>query len=237
MIYINHSKKAIFIHIPKTAGSYIGDALTKYYGFTNCLIHVNKRRKDHDELCKTELYGNKRTFNKQYDTSFFNKCIGLLEYCKTNEEFNQSCGMDEEKWNTYIKACFIRHPYDRIMSGWRHINELFSNTLPFDQYILQNPYSVSNIEYAHVFMSQKVQIQNELGQCGVDIIGRFENLEEDFIRILKKWGFTRILHTSQKINVSNHSNTGIIEYSELALNRINQIFADDFDTFHYKPVV
>lgn len=237
MIYINHIKKAIFIHIPKTAGSYIADALTKYYGFTNCLNHVNKRRKDHDEICKTYKYGNKRTWNSQYDNSFFNKCIGILEYCKTNEEFNESCDMNEHKWLTYKKACFIRHPYDRIISGWRHINELFPNTLPFEQYILQNPYSVSNIEYAHIFMNQKVQIQDEHGKCGVDIIGRFEHLEEDFVRILQMWGFHRILHISKKINVSNYYNTNVLEYSEQSFSRINQLCAVDFDTFHYKPIV
>ena len=33
MCSINHDLKAIFIHIPKTAGTYLADVLHKNYGF------------------------------------------------------------------------------------------------------------------------------------------------------------------------------------------------------------
>ena len=36
MCSINHSKKSIFIHIPKNGGSYLAEILNKYYGY-NCL--------------------------------------------------------------------------------------------------------------------------------------------------------------------------------------------------------
>ena len=43
MIYINHEKKAIFIHIPKTGGSYIGPTLVRYYGFLSYLDLITKK--------------------------------------------------------------------------------------------------------------------------------------------------------------------------------------------------
>jgi hypothetical protein len=42
MIYINHAKRDIFIHIPKTCGSHIGPILVKYYGFTNYINVLQK---------------------------------------------------------------------------------------------------------------------------------------------------------------------------------------------------
>ena len=58
MIYINHSKKAIFIHIPKNGGTYIGTTLVQYYGFNCYLDKLIKRRPDHDIICNTNYFPN-----------------------------------------------------------------------------------------------------------------------------------------------------------------------------------
>ena len=47
MCSINHDLKAIIIHIPKTAGTYIANHLENYYGFKTYLI----RRPDHKMFC------------------------------------------------------------------------------------------------------------------------------------------------------------------------------------------
>ena len=236
MIYINHSKKAIFIHIPKTGGSYIGPTLVKYYGFTSYLQIIHERRPDHDIVCETHKFRKIITNNPNYDNSFFNKVKGLLVYCKTSNYLNEKMNMDKEKWETYTKFCFIRNPYDKLLSGFRHFEIIFNRKTNLYDYL--NYYSIKNnvsdIEYGHVFMSQKMQIQDEYGNCGVNIIGRFENLEQDFRYILKNIGFSNILHREKKVNVSNQSNSDIIGLELKVVKKINQLFADDFDTFHYK---
>jgi hypothetical protein len=55
MCSINHEKKAIFIHIPKTAGIYVRSALTKKYNFELYLFE----RPDHVEYCQTDIKFNK----------------------------------------------------------------------------------------------------------------------------------------------------------------------------------
>ena len=47
MCSISHDKKAIFIHINKTAGSYIAGTLEKYYGFQTFYL----KRPDHESFC------------------------------------------------------------------------------------------------------------------------------------------------------------------------------------------
>jgi hypothetical protein len=237
MIYINHDVKAIFIHIPKTGGSYIGPTLVKYYGFKSYLPLLHKRRPDHDQICKSSQFKKVLTNNHVYNNSFFNKTIGILLYCKTSDYLNGLMNMNEEKWNTYTKFCFIRNPYNRVYSGWKHIKMVLNKQTSFYDYINQNKYNVSDIEYGHVFMNQKTQIQNEDGTCGMDIIGKFENLEKDFVKILHELGFAEIVHKPKKVNVSNKEESDFISLDIKTIRRLNEICEEDLDTFHYKKLL
>jgi hypothetical protein len=235
MIYINHHIKAIFIHIPKTGGTYIGPTLVKYYGFISYLPIIHARRPDHNLVCKVRSFRQILTGNTTYDYSFFNKVLGLLVYCKTSEHLNREMNMDCEKWKSYTKFCFIRNPYDRVISGWKHFNSIFKLNTDFHNYIdrqnLVN--SISDIEYGHIFMSQKRQIEDINGECGVDIIGRFEYLEDDLRSILNYLGFNKIIHPIKKVNVSNNTGNEDIILERKSIKKINELFADDFEMFHY----
>jgi len=144
--------------------------------------------------------------------------------------------MDEEKWNNYIKFCFIRNPYDRTYSGWKHMNIVLNKSADFYNYISQNKYNVSDIEYAHVFMNQKTHIQDIDGNCGVNIIGKFESLEEDFRKILSQLEFI-IVHREKKVNVSNTEGSDNLQMDIKTIRRLNEICQEDLDTFHYKKLV
>jgi len=238
MIYINHDKKAIFIHIPKTGGSYIGPTLAKYYGFISYLPLLAARRPDHDDVCKTLYLRRILTGNHLYDNSLFNKIFGVLIYCKTSDYFNKEMNMNEEKWNNYTKFCFIRNPYSRAISGWKHFNTVFNRNISIYDYLnIRDPINnVSDIEYGHIFMSQKRQIQDINGLCGVDLIGRSEHLEDDLRVILKQIGFNDIVHPIKKVNVSNISNKDDVQLEIKTIRKINELFFDDFDAFHYQLI-
>ena len=214
MIYINHDKEAIFIHIPKTGGSYIGPTLVKYYGFVSYLPLIHNRRPDHNTVCRQNAFRKVLTGNPKYDNSFF------------------------KKWKIYKKFCFIRNPYERALSGWNHINIKLNLKSDFFDYInkpnLLN--DVSDIEYGHIFMSQKRQIEDETGECGVDIIGRFEYLENDLRVILNNLGFEKIFHPIEKVNVSNKNGAEDVIFEKKTIRKLNHLFADDLDFFHYQLI-
>ena len=86
-------------------------------------------------------------------------------------------------------------------------------------------------------MSQRTQIMDYNGTCGVDIIGKFENLEEDFRIILNKIGFTKIVHIPKKENVSNTEGAENMVLERKTIQKLNDLFADDLELFHYKKLV
>ncbi len=210
MCSINHDLKAIFIHIPKTAGTYLADVLHKHYGFKNYYI----TRHDHLQFCRG------------YDNSIKsheNKIHGTLIYYKTSPHCNRIMGMTPEKWDTYYKFCFVRNPYDKIVSGWNYVNQ---GKYPF-MFYLNKPFKKNAWDYWHVLMPQMRHIINEKGKVGVDFIGKNENLEEDFEKVLNKLGLTP-KHRQGKKNVKKHDKF-YKYYNQQILNKVNLLLKEDFD--------
>ncbi len=220
MCSINHDKKAIFIHINKTGGSYIAGTLEKYYGFETFYL----KRPDHDSFCF-----NKRPNPKQ--KYYENRVHGVFNYYRTSQAINKKMGMTPEKWDEYFKFCFIRNPYDRIISGWNHLGK----KIPFKQYVhMRN--MVNDMEYIHVFMPQIRHMINYKNEIQMNFIGHFENLENDFLFILFHLGYTLPIHDPVvRVNVKKHKKYTEY-YDQITLDKVNQLLKDDFERFDYQMV-
>jgi len=221
MCSINHDLKAIFIHVHKTGGTYVSYMLHKYYGFKNYYL----RRPDHDAFCRN----NKKT--TKY-INYENRLHGVLAYYKTSPFINKKLGMTPQKWASYYKFCFIRNPYDKIVSAWNHVNRF---NIPFKNYLnLKN--TCNDVEYMHMFLPQVRNIIDEKGKINMNYIGKFETLEEDFQNILHNIGIKNIIHEVEKqMNKREHKHFSEY-YDQETLNRVNVLLYEDFAKLSYPMI-
>ncbi len=221
MCSINHDLKAIFIHVHKTGGSYIASVLKEYYGFQTYYL----KRPDHDTFC---LNRRKNPHQKNYE----NRVHGVYVYYKTSPHLNAKMNMTPQKWESYYKFAFIRNPYDRMISGWNHMNK----QIPFKEYVKMKGF-VTDMEYIHVFMNQAKHIMNERGQIVTNFIGHFETLEEDLNKVLNHLKiFYRIHNPYQIVNSHKHLHFSSY-YDQETLNNVNLLMDDDLKHFDYKKCI
>lgn len=218
MCSINHDLKAVYVHIHKTGGTAISMILNKHYGFKNYYLH----RPDHHTFCF------QKTFKKYIN--YENRFHGVITYYKTSSHLNRKMNMTPHKWNTYFKFCFIRNPYDKIVSAWNHVNRF---QIPFKNYLALEK-TVNDVEYMHMFMPQYRSMINEKAKEYIDYIGKFENLEDDFLIILKKLGITNFTHDlSKKVNARDHNPFYEYYQDQETLDQVNHLLKEDFEHLSY----
>ena len=224
MCSVNHEKKAIFIHIPKTAGIFIRSTLDKNYEFDTFLCNRN----DHKQYCNT-----KDELNKNKLLTFCNN-KSILQYYKTSEELTNLLDLNDEKWKEYYKFCFVRNPYSRVVSGWNYIMETDKLNINFEIYLSYKDIVTEN-EYSHVFLPQCEHLYDENDNYFMNFVGKFENLEDDFKTVLLNIGFEEkdITHNTKSKNKREHGSYKKY-YTQKSLDMVNEIYKKDFERLDYK---
>lgn len=214
MCSINHDLKAIYLHIPKTGGSYISSILTNYYGFKNYYL----KRPDHNQFCKI------------YDSSVDkheNKLYGTYLYYKTSIHLNKIMNMNENKWKQYKIFTFIRDPINRLISGYKYCkeNNHYKN-LSFDIFIKKS-INLNCWTYWHCFMPQIRHIVNENNENICFYIGKQENLENDLNEVLNMFGLNIIHKPFLKNKTNNREN---IQYDH---DFLKKMFNEDYTRLYH----
>ncbi|MFC1867177.1 sulfotransferase family 2 domain-containing protein [Thermodesulfobacteriota bacterium] len=212
---ISYKYKVIFVHIPKTSGTYIENILGM-----------------HGDLEKVGLEDTKQGGFGPHNNHLWG---GGYQHCSIKELFNI---LNKDIFDNYIKFTVVRHPYTRILSeiAWKigykswiskgkkmpinilneELNKIYSN------FKKNNKFSDIHL------MSQSDYIMMD-GKIAVDKIFKFEK-HEDIKKFLSSLG----ADTKQQKRMATDKYEESVYLTKDNKSKIYEMYKKDFEYFSYK---
>lgn|GEM_PF-1297254 len=240
---ISHRHKFIFIHIPKTAGEAVSDALTPILG-------------PEDLVLKTPPDIWLRSFTQPQHRNL----DGLSKHTRSRKVRSR---IGTQMWNDYFTFAFVREPIARMLSWYRYLGnvcehreqvhpkhlwlyltaagrasdprrwpamEVFTKTSSFSEF-LRPPDGIEPRLLAPQASYLAVERQ---GPIAVDYVGKVESLDEHFEEVTQRLNLGK-LHLPRR-NVSTHSQPlaardATVTDEDRAL--LYERYAHDYELFGY----
>tara|TARA_R110000822_G_scaffold302891_1_gene427385 strand:+ start:870 stop:1529 length:660 start_codon:yes stop_codon:yes gene_type:complete len=216
---ISHKNKYIFMHIPKTGGGSV----------ENALFPLDWGRDFIDD--KHMLHG----INSTHIHSRAAATVPDMRLAHINAaEYRYIFG--DEVFNTYYKFTFVRNPWDMLVSvyEWGRMNfpELKSARWDFDTFVCnlcdfnkKMNFTSHRVHDCHQSLAMEINGKNVF-----DYIGRFETLVNDFQEVREIMGLPR--------TPFSHANKSLRKdyreyYSDKAKKQVERIFKRDIDELNY----
>jgi hypothetical protein len=156
-------------------------------------------------------------------------------------------------FSNFYKWCFVRNPWERIISAYEDCPEVWNEASSFENFIYLLHKNKKNFYLKHLSWSQIIDIglprdlyrihfmpMNLLmkidGQICMDFIGRFENLVNDWEIIQTKIGVEKLVlpKTNDRASKKNRKNSFYKEkYSQNLIDLVGELYEEDVKLFKY----
>lgn len=202
---VHLSKKFVFVHIPKTAGTSI-----------ERVLDMHKDYSDNNPFMGGGFYG--------HEPQHYSYEITLKQL---EDEFNV------ENPETWFSFTFVRNPYDRMVSEyfWRlRVPKFQDNVGSFEDFCYWVKDQVENGSE----MSHEKPMVSFGDPDDFDFVGKYENLREDFRTLCKKIGYEdrKLICTNRSFKRNREFR---FYYNRELKELVYETFKEDFETFGYDP--
>lgn len=169
---ILHQHKAIFIHIPKCAGTSIEKAFghfDEYHG---------RYRQDHRSMRMLEPLCVKGLSSAENAKEVMKRVWFLIKKPKNPKN---SYSVTKEQYESYFKFSIVRNPWARVHSWYKNVQRDERTRKELKIPIQPNLYEfLKSCINKDVLRPQTFWLKNFKGGIDLDYIGRFENLSNEF---------------------------------------------------------
>jgi hypothetical protein len=224
---------SLFIHIPKTAGMTIYDTILNLKRTFGWFIGSEFDEKQDKSINKIESNGS--------------YTLGHINYKSWIDEKY----LDKKFFKTSFKFCFVRNPYDRLVSLYNYHQVKKKLNLDFDDFIKClyyeykhkriPPVGLYNIKTFH--KDSKLYHKSIYGNQynlmikwiprDIGFIGRQETFNSDMDQLIRILGFTGPQLETKIVNYSKHENYISYYTNKQTINYVSKMYKKDIQRFGY----
>lgn len=227
---VSHKKKLIFIHIPKCAGNSISE---NFYDKSTFDLHNLSTQNTFIKF----LYYKNNIMNK----IIHNLCVinfsnmidekYLIAHLPMNLYVNKGL-ITKEQYRQYYSFAVIRNPYDRFYSMYKFLySSLKLTPIDFVSYVKNIFKNKDNDNRYHFFQPQYIFICDKNYNLVIDKIIRFENLDFEYSKLVKKYKLNKLYHLNKSDDVIGFDNF----YSNNFIKKnVYKLYKKDFEIFNYE---
>lgn len=210
MVY-SHRKKFLFIHIPKTAGTSLREVLNSHAAGSGFLNFLSRRITRLSPVLGQRLFYRWRTFEPHLQFSEVQRLLPSREL------------------ETCFKFCFVRNPYERLVSFFRHIETHKEH--PYHRRVENWGGFAGLVEHLEELAepSQLSYTLDQEGRPSMDFVGRFENIHRDFGVVAGRLG----IDASLPHRNANPGGRWRDFYTDALRRRVCRFYDEDFVAFGY----
>jgi len=223
LMLISHSKKFIFIHIYKTAGT----SVSKVFLPNSRLVD----RLAYDFYPTVKLYALIAKL-MQWENEGMRHFTGFHKHANAS---TVKLKMKKSQFDSYYKFAFVRNPYDHTVSLYHYILQTKCH------FFYEKVRDMDFAEFVEFYVSTKPRRQVDFvydpvdGACLIDYVGKLENLNSDLNFLIKQLGLNpqrSLKHDNPSVH--REKSDWRSYYDSASRIALYEYFCDDFKRFNYE---